>query len=467
MKINQQVHIPKLLIVAIIFLGSSIVITQGSLRSGTKEQVSFEVDNRQFDSQSNFDVAGAASARVKERKTEKSSVRNAGNKNTTSNLTVETTTLELVNSYSSHQTYTGEVVPSRTSEIGFERGGKLIRVFVEEGDRVAVNIPLAQLDTANLEAQRQGLTAQKNEAQARLAELKNGATSEEINSAQAQVRDLEQQLELEKIRTNRREYLYSVGAVNLEELEEITFNSKALAERLANAQSNLQQLQNGSRIEQVNAGQAVVDRLSAEIKNLDITIANSTLRSPFESIVSVRNFDEGSVISPGQAVLRLVENDRLKVKIGVPIEAANQLQVGSSQMLTIGQEQYEAKIVSILPEVNTSTRNLTVVLKLTSADIGQISPKQIARLDLIQKSEGKGYWLPVTALIKGDKGLWSCYALDKSQEDLKVERRFVELIETQNKRVFVRGTLQSGDEIITEGTHRLVPGQVVSVAIEG
>ncbi|MCC0175866.1 efflux RND transporter periplasmic adaptor subunit [Waterburya agarophytonicola K14] len=452
---------------AIIFLGSSIVITQGLLPSETKEQVNSEVDNQQFDSQSDFDVRGAAGARVKEQKTEKISVETVGSNIKANILPVETTTLKLVNSYSRHQTYTGEVVPSRTSEIGFENGGKLVRILIEEGDRVSLNTPLAQLDTANLEAQRQGLTAQKNEAQARLAELNNGATSEEINSAQAQVRDLEQQLELENIRAKRREYLYSEGAVNREELEEITFNSKALAERLANATSNLKQLQNGSRIEQVNAGQAVVDRLSAEIKNLDITIANSTLRSPFEGIVSARNFDEGSVVSPGQAVLRLVENEGLKVKVGVSIEAAHQLRVGSSQTLTIGQKEYKAKIASILPEVNASTRNLTVVLKLTSAEIGQVSPKQIARLDLIQKSEGEGYWLPVTALVKGDKGLWSCFALDKSQEDLKVERRLVELIETQNERVLVRGTLQPGDEIITEGTHRLVPGQVVNVATEG
>ncbi|MEM7594482.1 MAG: efflux RND transporter periplasmic adaptor subunit, partial [Cyanobacteria bacterium P01_A01_bin.83] len=40
-------------------------------------------------------------------------------------------------------------------------------------------------------------------------------------------------------------------------------------------------------------------------------------------------------------------------------------------------------------------------------------------------------------------------------------RRYVELLETQGDRVLVRGTLQEGDEIIVDGTHRLIPGQLV------
>lgn len=164
-------------------------------------------------------------------------------------LPVETIAIEAVQSYSTSQTYTGEVTASRTSEVGFERGGKLTEVLVEEGDRIEQNAPLAKLDTANLEAQRQGLMAQKAQAAAVLAELLNGARREQISAAQANVKDIEQQLELEKLKSSRREYLYGEGAIAREELDEIAFNQKALNERLANAKSNLDELKNGTRIE--------------------------------------------------------------------------------------------------------------------------------------------------------------------------------------------------------------------------
>lgn len=384
-------------------------------------------------------------------------------KEQTNILPVETTVIEPVGSYSTTQTYTGEVTALRTSEVGFERGGKLIEVLVEEGDRVTANTSLAKLDTANLQAQLQGLMAQKEQAQAVLAELNNGARIEQVAAAQANVRDLQQQLELEKLKSSRREYLYDEGAIAREELDEIAFNQKALNERLANAKSNLDELQNGTRVEQIEAQQAAVDRLAAEIKDLEITIDKSTLTAPFAGIVSSRNLDEGTVVEGGTSILRLVEDAQPEVKIGVPISVADRIQPGSKQQVIIGSREYNATVSSILPEVNVTTRTRTVVLKLPTTAASQVSPQQIARLKVTQTNSTDGYWLPINSLIKGDRGLWSCYALSSTEDsqNYRVERRYLELLETQGDKVLVKGTIQPGDEIITDGTHRIIPGQIV------
>ena len=378
-------------------------------------------------------------------------------------LPVKTIKTEPVKSYQTSQTYTGEVTALRTSEVGFERGGKLVEVFVEEGDRVNSGTPLAKLDTANLEAQLQGLIAQKEQAQAVLAELKNGARTEEIAAAQANVRDLQQQLELEKLKSSRREYLYGEGAIAREELDEIAFNQKALNERLANAKSNLAQLQNGTRVEQIEAQQAAVNRLSAEIKDLEITVDKSTLTAPFAGIVSSRNLDEGTVVEAGTSILRLVEDTQPEVEIGVPIAVANRIQPGSDRQVTIGGREYDATVSSILPEVNTATRTRTVVLKLPATAAAQVSPQQIARLKVTQTNSTDGYWLPINSLVKSDRGLWSSYALVETEDkqNYRAERRYLELLETQGDRVLVKGTIQAGDEIITDGTHRIIPDQIV------
>ena len=207
-----------------------------------------------------------------------------------------------------------------------------------------------------------------------------------------------------------------------------------------------------------------LDRLSAEIKDLDITIAKSTLKSPYNGIVAARNLDEGTVIEAGQSVLRLVENARPKVKIGVPINVANSIQPGSPQQVMIGDKEYQATVSSVLPEVNTATRTRTVVLRLSPSAATQVSPQQIARLQVTQDSSVEGYWLPINALVKSDRGLWSCYALIKSEGNSIAERRYLELLETEGDRVLVKGTVQPGDEIIIDGTHRLIPGQIIKQA---
>jgi multidrug efflux pump subunit AcrA (membrane-fusion protein) len=378
-------------------------------------------------------------------------------------LPVKTTIIEPIQSYSTSRTYTGEVTALRTSEVGFERGGKLIQVLVEEGDRLKAGTPLAKLDTANLEAQKQGLTAQKAQAEAVLAELENGARSEQINAAEASVKDIQQQLELEKLKSDRREYLYTEGAIAREQLDEIAFNRKALKERLANAQSRLNELKNGTRIEQIDAQQAAVNRLDAEIADLDITLAKSILNAPFDGVVSARNLDEGTVVEAGQAILRLVENTQPEVKVGVPVSVATQIQPGSNKEVEIGGANYRARVDSILPEVDSATRTRTVVLKLAPTASTKVAPGEIARLAVAQTTATQGYWLPIEALVKGDRGLWSCFAVVATDsQNKKVNLRSVELLTIQGDRVLVRGMLQPGDLIVANGTHRLVPGQLVT-----
>lgn len=378
-------------------------------------------------------------------------------------LPVETTKIQLVQNYQTAQSYTGEVVAKRTSEVGFERSGKLIEVLVDEGDRVSKGAVLAKLDTANLQAQRRSLVAQKAQAEARLVELKNGARSEQIRAARARVRDIEKQLKLERLKSDRRKYLYEEGAISREQFDEVAFNSQALSERLNNARSGLEELLNGTRYEQKAAQKAAVDQLSAEITNLDITIAKSTLKAPFSGTIGLRTADEGTVVEAGKSVVRLVEDSQPEVKIGVPINVARKLILGTQKELEIGGKNYSARVKSILPEVDTATRTRTVILQLPSS--ARVSPKEIARFKIAQTVATEGYWLPITALVKGDRGLWACYAVIDENGNSKVERRLIEVLETNGKKVLVRGTIQAGDTIVIDGTQRLVPNQLVSKEI--
>lgn len=378
-------------------------------------------------------------------------------------LPVTTVKIEPVTSYQTTQTYTGEVTALRTSEVGFELAGKLVSLVVDEGDRVKRGQTIAQLDTATLQAQRQGLVAQKAQAQAVLAELQNGARSEQIASAKARVRDLQRQLELEKIKNSRREYLYREGAIAKEQLDEIAFNRQALQERLNDAQSNLAELENGTRIEQITAQQAAIEIIAANIAELDTRIDKSILNSPFDGVVSRRNFDEGTVIEAGQSVVRLVESDRLEVRIGVPVSAVSGIITGSEQEIQINGNNYSATVDSILPEIDASTRTRTIILTLDTAANRQIAPGEIARFPLTQTTNADGYWLPIKAIKKSDRGLWSCYSVVTNDAgETIVKRQYVEIIATQSDRVLVKGTIGSEDLIVTDGIHRLVPGQRVS-----
>lgn len=383
-------------------------------------------------------------------------------------LLVETVTASPEDSYEVSRAYTGEVASVQASELGFERNGQLTALLVPEGSQVQTGAPLARLDTRNLQTQRLQIEAEKAQANAQLRELEAGARTEDIAAASAAVRDLEQQIGLQRSQLTRREFLYARGAISKETLDEFSFGEGALQARLDQSRSQLQELQNGTRPEQISAQQAVVQQLDARLADLDVTIAKSTLNAPFSGTVSEHKVDIGTVVNAGQSVLRLVESATAEARVGIPVTAINKLGIGEEKTLEVNGEKYSATVDSILPEVDEQTRTQTVVLTLEPSASARLSPGQTVRLNLTERIASEGFWLPTEALTQGLRGLWICYGVvpeenstEKGEITYVVETKSVEVVYQEGDRVFVTGTLQADDTVVASGSHRLVPGQQV------
>ena len=388
-------------------------------------------------------------------------------------LPVETIKANMVNSYQVDRTYTGTIAPRRTSSLGFERSGTLLSLTVDQGDRVTAGTPIAFLDTRNLKAQQQELLAERKQANALLKELQAGSRSETIAAAQSTVNSLKSQIQLARSKSERRQELYVSGAISREQLDEANTEVNTLQARIGEAQSKLDELLTGTRPEQIEAQQAILDQLDAKLASLDLELEKSILKAPFTGTIANRLVDEGTVISAGESIFSLVEAQALEAQIGVPVDTATQIPLGSNQQLLIGSRTYQVKVLSILPQLDSATRTLTVVLGLDKIAAGEVRAGQVARLKLSETITNSGYWLPTTALIRGVRGLWSCYVLGQSEfvsDDpnpvFRVERRELEVLQTESERVFVRGTIQNNDRVIVNGNHRLVAGQLVRPLIK-
>ena len=380
-------------------------------------------------------------------------------------IPVQAVTVEAVDGYAVGRSYSGELVAGRTSDLSFELAGKVVEILVDEGEAVSTGEPLARLDTRSLQAQRQQLVAQRDQAIARLQELEAGPRSQDIAAARAAVADLQNQVDLARLQETRRQSLYERGAISREELDQQTFGTGSLESRLQQAQSTLEELLEGTRTEQVAAQAAAVRQLEAAIAAIDIDLSKSILTAPFNGRVSQRLIDEGAVVSGGQALIKLLEGDTLEARIGVPADVADTLPIGSPQQVTVGDRTIAATVTAQLPEVDPTSRTVTLVLTLQAE--ASIPVGQTARLSGSETQAAEGFWLPATALVPAEQGLWSVYvakAEAKAQENgHTVTRRDVEVLHTEGDRVLVRGTLQAGDRAITSGTHRIVPGQAITL----
>lgn len=383
-------------------------------------------------------------------------------------LAVQTVSVERVSTYKMAREYTGSIVAHRTSELGFELAGKLTELRVNEGDSVSAGAVLAVLDTEHLEANRRQVVARRAQAIAKLSEMVKGPRDEDIAAAQERVKSRQAQVELLKRQTARLKKLIVTHAASQDEYEQFAFGLKSRVAQLNEASHDLEELLNGTRKEEIDAQRAVVDEFDAAIADIDVSLRKSKLAAPFNGTIARRQADEGTVVEAGQPVFRLVEDQALEAWIGLPVHATGQLVAGSLQRVKIHGQHFDATVVSRFPEVDPMTRTRTVVLSLDTSAAAHIVHGQVVRLELEETVESSGFWLPVTSLTKGPRGLWTSFVVVKFdpksalEADLhRVESRDIEVLNTQSNRVLVHGTLNPGDQVIARGTHRVVPGQLV------
>jgi multidrug efflux pump subunit AcrA (membrane-fusion protein) len=200
--------------------------------------------------------------------------------------------------------------------------------------------------------------------------------------------------------------------------------------------------------------------VAATIKVLEVDLERSTLKAPFAGAILSRWADEGAVVGVGERILRLIEDQNLEAHVGVPAQATAGLTQGQTYEIEIGGETQEARLRTLLSEINSSTRTVTAIFELSAAT-KKTRVGELARLKMIAQTEATGFWLPISALAEGRRGLWSAYALEPEGTDptvRKVSLRELQLLYSDENRAFVRGTLRDGELLVASGLHRLVPG---------
>ena len=325
-------------------------------------------------------------------------------------LPVEASTISLAREYIQHREFPGLITARRDVDLSFQVAGQIKEFLVEEGDVVAAGDVLAALDKDRLQAQR-------NRLEANLAEQR------------ASARLAQQTLD-------RQRNLNRQGHTSEQRLDEAVTE----AQRARNA----------------------VNGIQAEIELLDVDIADAELIAPFGGTITRRILDEGTVVSVGTQVLRLIETNALEARVGLPPALAAKRQVGERLDFTWRGQEYTAVVQSILPSVGRNSRTLTIVLDLPSNL--KANDGELIELILEDAVRANGVWLPNDALTEGLRGLWSVYTLapePSGQDHYTVNRAEVEVLYAEATRSFVSGTLEDGDLVVSTGAQRLTPGQIV------
>lgn len=321
-------------------------------------------------------------------------------------LHVETAPLHIQNGYNKQRGFPGQIEAAQTTQLAFESGGTLIQLAVKEGHSVKRSDVIARLDTRLIRAEESRLLANR--------------------------RALSAQAELAQRTQKRQKNLNARGFASDQRVDDISLRLVEITARIA--------------------------EIDAALVSVRLTLEKATLTAPFDAIVGQRMVDTGGAVGAGQAIVSLVEIETPTFRTGVPNDVLAALMNSGLVNIEFGSRTFKAQLERVLPELDHLTRTRTAILRFAQGDVPPFG--EIGRLVLPEYVSEQGAWVPLAALRDGPRGLWRIMTLNA--QGTAVQTEAVNVLYTQQDRAFIAGTFGQGARYITDGPHRVVPGQSVT-----
>lgn len=322
-------------------------------------------------------------------------------------LTVETVAMAQSSSYAVQREYVGVVKAGQQANLGFELAGKVMQILVDVGDKVTEGQPLIKLDTQLLKTEASQLKAQSAEVKAQL----------------------------------------SLVAANLK-------RQRSLKAKGFSAEAEIDTLTSQQRVLQAN-----LLRIDASLTANDLKLAKSTIFAPYTGTIATRHVSLGDVVNVGNPTFTLLASDKKEAFIGIPAQQLAKITKLDSPVIRVAA--HEFPVVLLNPGAMVDTHSRSVGLRYLFPEEATVLEGQLAYLQFDENIEQPGYWIPLTGLIDGLRGVWNIFVIG---DENKVERRSVEVLFANNQFAYVKGAIEEGEQVIASGLHRLVPGQVVTAS---
>lgn len=421
------------------------------------------------------------------------------------------------------------VVEGRHVQVAPSVLGRLEAVLVQEGDRVRRGQLLARIDAQQAMAgvgqakaalararerwmqARHQLARQETEdrfavrqrraqveaARWNLARLEHGPRAEEIEAQQARVREASHRLDFARSRAARQQELFARGFVSRERWEAAQHEADLARVHHDEAAAVLQQLQRGTRAEdlhqaraqvdesaaaldlaragasrlsmlqaEVDAAEAVLAEQRAELEAARAVLARHEIRAPLDGVVSQKLAEAGDMATPGRPILALVDGSAPSVRADVDQEDAGLVRVGQAVRVTCAAAPgrvIAGQVVTVGPAVErkrdstSDSRVLRVKVRLT-ADAGLI-PGMEVNVEGSRPLQARALLVPREAVLR-ERGRCYVWRVDQG----RVARSEVTLGAENFDMAVVSAGLREGEQVVVGGLEALRDGDGVSAA---
>lgn len=197
-----------------------------------------------------------------------------------------------------------------------------------------------------------------------------------------------------------------IARVNDADLKAQIEKSKVLLDLAEKTEQRYKQLLavNGLNQSDYDAALNTVNGYKADINYNQALIDKTVLKAPFDGIVGLRQVSLGAYVSPTTLIATMQQLDKIKVDFNLPEQYVDIVKIGGTvdvEMDASSKSRQKAVIIAIEPQVNQSSRNLTIraILKNSQAK----NPGAFVKVYVNTGVDAKAVMIPTNSLIPDDK----------------------------------------------------------------
>ena len=369
------------------------------------------------------------------------------------NINIEkiTTGVVVKENFQDYISVTGTVEPIKTIYLDAIEGGRVEKIFMEEGNMVQKGEPIAELSNTNLILDISNYEA--NVARA-INELRTARLQMEMNAMemQNQIVQLEGDLMIQKRDYDNAATFYKEGMVSMDEYlkAKTTYNASFRQMKLLKETFSRDSIYRGIQIETLENSASRMDKNQNIIrKRLD----NLTIKAPVTGQLAALKLEEGQVINYGTRIGKVNILDEFKLKADIDEHYISRIKKG----LTANCLFPSKKITKIYAEVIDG--QFKVDLEFDSLQEMNLRIGQTCRLELELGNPNPTLLIPRGSFFQSTGGQWAFVITEAGI----AEKRTIKL-GRQNPRYFeVLAGLKAGERVITSGYEIFGDAEIVNL----
>ncbi|MGD8385040.1 MAG: HlyD family efflux transporter periplasmic adaptor subunit [Lysobacterales bacterium] len=264
-------------------------------------------------------------------------------------------------------------------EVSTESNEPIINIAVSDGQMLKKGDLILEQDPSRLEDVLAQQTALHDQAAARLAELQRGPRPELIRIARAQLQSSQAQSRNAAAELKRARELFNRGLSNQSTLDAAQTRWKTAAAAEKAAADKLEQLLNGTTVEELEQASAALDALNAKVSQIKLDIERLKVRAPVSGMLDKRLYQVGERPAPGATIAVILDDSRTYARFYVPEYLRASIQPGAQ--LDVRIDGVEGSMQGTVRWVS-SDASFTPYFALTEHDRSRLS--YLAEADLPQ-----------------------------------------------------------------------------------